>query len=297
MSSQSAATLLEQITVNNDVFNALSLEIASNSNSSIKQSVLIIGQNGSGKTTLLKRIYSSEQCMDKAKIWIDGRTIFSSEDIISKAKAVNASVIFIDDLDFYLNRCSFDDQFRLRRFLYNEGGPMMIGTVSEVMSALTEYEAPFFEGLKNIYIQPVELGNLKQLFEKTDAIRANSLLNLLPPTIKSMETIYGIISLNKTPEKDKEILLSIFSEKYRGLYQSLPANSQHILNAFESGIPKTLSELRNDTNLSTNVLTAYLKTIVCHGILKVDKSIKRNSKYSIRDPLFQLWLTHTIQHE
>lgn len=296
MSSQVKQSLLNQLSVNENVFNTVMSEIGNNSVSSIPQPVMIIGQEGSGKTTLLKRIYNSNICRGKSKVWIDGRFIFCSEDIISKALHDNAAVVFIDDMDFFLTRCSYEEQFRLRKFLYNENAPMMIGTISKVLPALTEYEAPFFEGVKNTYIHPVSPDIITHLFNSQDLARAHLLMNFLPPTIRSVKTIYNIINLNDIPEKDTNILVSMFSNKYRSTYQSLPTNSQHILNAFESGnMAMTIPELRAKTGLPTNVLTAYLKILDSVDIIRVDKSIKRHTKYSMKDPLFQLWLTKSVQ--
>lgn len=296
MPSPEKSVSLTGLSVNDNIFNAVISEINSNSGSSVPQPVLIIGQGGSGKTTLLKRIYNSDICQEKHKVWIDGRTVFCSEDITSKTAKADASIVFIDNMDFYLTRCSYEEQFKLRQFLYNDGAPMMIGTVRTVLPALTDYEAPFFEGLKNVYIHPVTSDNISRLFYEQDAVRAYSLMSLLPPTIRSLETVYGIIKLNEFPEKDTTILLSIFSDKYRHSYQDLPTNSQHILNAFESvNTPMTMPELRDKTGLPTNVLTAYLKILNSSGIIKVDKSMKRNTKYSLRDPLFQLWLNQSAQ--
>ncbi|MDE7465702.1 MAG: hypothetical protein K2M59_04660 [Muribaculaceae bacterium] len=296
MPKPSKKLLLTELSVNDNILNAVISEIKSNSGSSIPQPVMIIGEQGSGKTILLKRLYNSDICRGHHKIWIDGRTVFCSDDIISKSSDTGASMVFIDNMDFYLTRCSYEEQFKLRQILYNDGAPMLIGTVRKVLPALTDYEAPFFEGLKNVYIHPIPSHCISRLFDEQDAVRAHSLMSLLPPTIKSLETIYGIIKLNDIPEKDTSILLSIFSDKYRHSYQDLPTNSQHILNAFESfNTPITIPELRYKTGLPTNILTAYLKTLKLLGIIEVDKSIKRNTKYSLRDPLFQLWLQSSIQ--
>lgn len=279
---------------NEDVFESVCREIRVHSGHSIPQPVMIIGETGGGKTTVLKRIYQSDVCRDMRTVWIDGRTLFSSEDIMTRAIDAKASIVFVDDMDFYFIRCSFEEQFRLRRFLYNEGAPMLIGTVSKIMPAFTEYEAPFFEGLKNQYVSPVDFNDIKCLFEGKDIARAESLMRLLPPTVKSVETVCNVMRLNDNPANDTAAILSLFSEKYRNVYQSLPTNSQHILNSFGSDTkPMTLREIRQKTGLPTHILTAYLKSLRDVNLLRVDKSEKRNTKYSMRDALFQIWLTHS----
>lgn len=281
-----------RLSVNDDIFKSISIEIENNRGSSIPQPILIIGQYGCGKTTLLKRLRDSDACKGRPVTWIDGRTLFSSEDIISRVDRRNDTIVFIDDMDFYLTRCNYDEQFRLRGFLYNEGAPMMIATANKVLPALAEYNAPFFEGLKNVHIPPVTHYNITALFQEQDLGRVNSLMSLLPPTIKSVETVRNIIRLNDNPDNDTDALLSLYGEKYVGLYQSLPTNSQHILNAFVSDdCGLSLPDIRDRIGVTTNVLTAYLKTLVKLGIMTVDRSLKRRNIYHIKDPLFRKWLS------
>ncbi len=201
-------------------------------------------------------------------------------------------LLFIDNLDFYLTRCSYDEQFRLRRFLYNEGAPMLIATVSKILPALAQYEAPFFEGLKLIYIQPVSNEDIRSLVGGEDYKRAVSLMALVSPTIHSLQLVWDIINLNSCPHNDVYMLLSFLSGKYWNIYKGLPTNSQHILNAFggsgDNGM--TIPEIRDKSGLSTSILTAYLKSLRVAGIISVDKPGKRNTIYSVKDPLLRIWL-------
>lgn len=225
--SDSSSCDLSKLVVNEDVFEGVIAEIDRNNGSVIPQPVMIIGPDGSGKTTLLSRILEYGKDRGRPTAWIDGRSLFCSEDIILKVVDRNASIVLIDDMDFYLTRCSYEEQYRLRRFLFNEGAPMLIACVSKVLPALTDYEAPFFEGMRHLYINPVSQDIINESFNQKDAIRVHSLM------------------------------------------------------------------LRNKTGLSTNILTPYLKTMNSLDIIKVDKSVKRNSRYSMKDPLFKLWLRET----
>lgn len=222
--------------------------------------MIIIGQDGAGKTALIRRLY--ESCPDRPRKLIDGRNIFSTSDIIESNIISNDSIIFIDNMDYYFKRCSYEEQHRLRRFLYNEGAPMMIVTINKILPAISEYEAPFFEGLKNIYINPISKEDISFICGDRYFNRAIDLLEFLPPTIKSLITVYSIIKLNANPMRDLEILLSIFSDKYRYLYQDQPTYSQHILNALgTSPSGMRIPEIRNLTGLKTSILTAYLKSL------------------------------------
>lgn len=272
---------------NMDAFKAICLEIDGNTGSAIPQPVLIIGQEGAGKTTLLQRL--SKTYVDLHFVWIDGRCIFSTADITDKATA--ASVLIIDDLDYYLERCTYDEQFRLRRFLYNEGAPMMIASVSKLYPALTEYKAPFFEGLKKIHLSPITEEELSSVFGDRSMGKVMTMFSLVPPTVNSMEIISNVIESSISPENDLNLLLSYYSGIYRLKYENVPPTSQHILNALgnsEKGM--SLPEIREFSGLTSGILSPYLKKLTKEGLILSDKTKSRGTKYAIKDPLFKIWL-------
>lgn len=272
---------------NSDALKAICLEIDDNVGASIPQPVLVIGEAGSGKTTLLRRL--SSQYSSRTFVWIDGRSIFSSADIINHA--VDNSILIVDDFDYYLTRCSYEEQFRLRRFLYNEGAPMLIASVSRLLPAITEYKAPFFEGMKRIHLPPIANESLSSLFANDVIDRVNTMFKLVSPNINSLEIISHIIKLSTNLEHDIELLLGYYSNAYTIIYRSKPATSQHILNIIgnlEDGM--TVPQISNFSGLPSGMLTPYLKKLVKEGLLTSDKTIKRNTKYFIKDPLFMIWL-------
>ncbi len=289
MDSANAKNKVFSLRFNDDIYNSVVSEMKKNKGSAIPQSILIIGQEGSGKTTLLRRLY--ESCEEKNRTWIDGRKIFSTEDISDSRDFNNESVIFIDDIDYYFNRCPYDEQYKLRHLLYNEGAPMMIATLSKVVASISEYEAPFFEGLRNLYIKPLSKDDLCKILDEKLVERASRLFNLLPPTIGSLMAVCSIIELSDTQENDLKMLLSIFSGKYNKIYEQLPVYSQKILNALSKDeIGLKIPDIRSEEGLKTSILTAYLKALKRNGIIKVDASIKKNTLYTIKDPLFRMWL-------
>ena len=272
---------------NSAALNAICGEIDGNLGSSIPQPVLVIGQEGSGKTTLFRRLITKYPTLHF--VWIDGRFIFSSKDIIEQASG--DSILIIDNLDYFLDRCSYEEQFRLRRFLYNEGAPMMIASVSKLIPALTEYKAPFFEGLKKIQLSTITDGELTQIFSEDSIDRASAMFNFVTPTINSVEIISNIIDAGGNPKDDLDSLLSYYSIIYRDIYNSVPTNSQHILNILSNAEKDmTVPKLREASGLTSGILTPYLKSLKEKGIIIKNSSVKRSTKYFIKDPLFRIWL-------
>ena len=284
------------LNLNEGIFNAIISDIDKKNKTDIPQPIVLIGGDGSGKSTLLRQIYKLVRQSDIPAVWIDGRSIFSIRDIINHPEISKDTIIFIDDIDFFFTRCSYNEQYILRSVLYNEHAPMLISSAEKILPAFSEYQAPFFEGLKFLYIPPISLDNqpLDSLFtNKEEKIRAKAILALLPSTIRSVIIAHNIIQQNDDPTFDIKRLISEFYYQYKHLYQSLPTYSQHILsvigNSPAPGLP--LSEIRKRTNLPTSVLSIYLRNLQTSGILSIDKTIKNGYKYMVKDPLFGEWLS------
>ena len=290
MESQRHSKALANYVANEGAFSSICREIEANVGSSIPQPVLVVGQEGAGKTSLLQRLVNTYP--ELPYVWIDGRTIFNTADIINQGKGKD--ILCIDNLDYYLRRCSYEEQFGLRRYLYNEGAPMMIATVSKLVPALTEYKAPFFEGLKKVHLLPIAIEELSTLFDAKAIARMASMYNLTSPTIKSIALITHIVENNQNPDRDIDSLLSFFSDNYKLIYQSIPITSQRILNVLgTSKIGLTVPEIRDKSQLTSGILTSYLKNLCILRLVSADKSIKRNTIYTIKDPLFRIWLKVT----
>lgn len=286
-------TLLKDFKANKDAYTSICKEIDDNYGSLIPQPVIIVGEAGSGKTILLRSLV--EAFKDRPCIWLNGRSIFSSDDIIGSDTFKKYSLLVIDDMDYYFQRCDYQDQYKLRNFLYNEGAPMLIGSCSKILPALTEYKAPFFEGVKLTYLYPIVADELKPYFDNQSFQRVTSLLKLTSHTIKSLQIIDNIIKTNPTPKKDLDLLLCFYTEHFTQIYQSTPKNSQKILNILsltENGM--TIPEIRNAHGLAANILTAYLKGLRKQGIVSADKSVKKRTKYFIKDTLFRIWLKQLL---
>lgn len=267
----------------------------------IPQPILIAGSRGSGKSTLLKEIISRLNDQgDKDNVqFFDGKQFFCSNDIIKAIESNTASVkdgmhrriAIIDDLDFFFKRSSFDDQYVLRDYLNDQSAPLIIATISEINDSLTDYDAPFFEGIRVVYIPPFKplLDSITAPSEKTK--RLLNLLKYMPPVIRSVKIATDIISLSDNMAEDLDNLLDITAPSFRSKFESLPPNTQKILTALaNSDNPLTLSELRELTDLPSGTLSTYLRLLVQSDDIRKTEADRRGAPYEMRDPLFKLWL-------
>lgn len=117
------------------------------------------------------------------------------------------------------------------------------------------------------------------------------MFKFVQPTIKSVEIISNIIESGVDLNDDLDHLLSYYSIINSGIYNSVSVNSQRILNIISNSEEEmTVPDIREASGLTSGILTPYLKSLKEKGIITKDSSVKRNTKYFIKDPLFRLWL-------
>lgn len=278
--------------INGNTFQMIIDDIEKNIDRPIPQPILVIGKSGAGKTSLLQDVLDYTNNKGIETVRIDGKNVFESTDIINNSRLSHQRLILLDNMDYYFKRSSYEDQFNLRKYLYNEGAPMLVATMEKIADALTDYRAPFFEGFKVLYLNELSLTeSLNKYFSAGGRQRADKLLRLLPGTIGSVNLVQNILKQNEDSENDLKILLNLFHCQYKNLYFSLPNYSQKILNAISGNEePLVLAEIMKATGLPTSTLSVYLKNLTKQSILISDRQKRKHTKYSIADPLYKLWL-------
>ena len=274
----------------------------------IPQPMFIVGQSGAGKSTLLRLLADrlEERGLSETVQFFDGKQFFNSHDIIRAIEGVdydgsmpigeNAGqkrrIVVIDDLDYFFKRSDLTDQYLLRNYLNCETSPLIVATISEIDDSLADYRAPFFEGVRLIYIPPLDNSMISAL-EVTDETqrRLLALMEYLPPVINSLKLAYDIILISGGEDADVHELVSSVAPFYRKKLVNLPVYSQKILHAIAmSDSAVTLAELRELTGLPAGTLSSYLRQLVKSGEIRKTVSRKRDVPYAICNNLFRLWL-------
>lgn len=276
----------------------------------IPQPMFIIGSRGAGKSTYINQLIArlkEDGWTDRLHVF-DGKQFFNSDDIILAIERsdsdnhnlhkpqndISRRIVIIDDLDYFFNRSSLDDQYILRNYLNNEKAPLLIATLSEVSESLTDYRAPFFEGVRTIYLPTINsvLESIGDTNEDTGRLLA--LLEYMPPVIRSIKIASEIIALSDDPKNDLKELISRVAPHYRAKLENMPVYTQKILYALAKyNKPATLSDIRGLTGLPSSTLSTYLRQLTLSGELKKDTPEKRGASYELKDKLFNLWLSQT----
>ena len=275
----------------------------------IPQPTFIVGSRGSGKSTLLRSLMdrlAHSGLSDKVQSF-DGKQFFNSYDIIRAIEGVhcesnmpivkdndeNRRIVIIDDLDYFFKRSSFDIQYILRNYLNRESAPLLIATISGIDESLTDYRAPFFEGIRLVYIPPLSKSIISTLDIPAETQRRMlALMEYLPPVVYSLKLASEIVTLSNGENADIKELLNRVAPSYRFKLERLPVYSQKILYAMAmSKAAVTLAELRELTGLPGGTLSTYLRQMVKSGEIRKTLSPKRGTPYVISDNLFKLWIS------
>ena len=269
------------ITINQQCVDAVIQQTKTVSEETIPQPIAIVGPEGSGKSTILLRLQSQLE----SSILIDGREIFSTEDIICQTNG--ASFILLDNADFYFQRTDYQEQYKLRAHLNQQGAPMLICTIKKIYRAFTDYDAAFFDGFQFEFIPKVEISTISNI----DSKRFNHLMNILPQYIRYINIAYDIVAQNTDIDRDITQLLNLLADKFTLIYNGLPANAQRIVTSLaKSPTGMKLGEIRHNSGLSSSTISTYMVSLVENGLVTKDTPAKMKTVYAIKDKCFALWL-------
>ncbi|MBD5323795.1 MAG: AAA family ATPase [Bacteroides sp.] len=273
----------------------------------IPQPMFIIGSDGSGKSTLLYQLIEQldMEGWENRVHFFDGKQFFNSQDIIgameqacqttdrSKGEThdLKRQIVIIDDIDFFFARSDFNNQYELRNYLNREEAPLLIASASKISENLADYQAPFFEGVRVVYVPSIK--RIPSIMgTKEEGERLENLLQYLPPVVRSVKTAKEIIALSDNPDNDLPELVKRGESLYKLKLGNLPVNSQKILYAIaNSPGAASLSELKDMTGLPSGTLSTYLLMLVKSGDIHKTDTAKRGAPYEINDKLFRLWLS------
>lgn len=259
------------------------------------QPQMIIGTQGSGKTFLMRKLFDEvSRNKELQPVWVDGRRVFSNEDLLHNTKEGGRCVLFVDDFNYYLKRTCESEQFALRGILSEKKGPLLIGSAPAVMPQLTHYGAAFFEGFRFLYLKPLSDHELMTIIGGTlqQNKRAGVMFDFLPKTPGAAIMVSCLIRESSSREEDIRLLIERVSPLYQNKFDTLLPQQQRILCALsgeEKGLQ--LSGLRAKTGQETGKISPYLTQMVETGILSKESISARGGFYTIADPLFDLWLS------
>lgn len=277
-----------------DVVNTICKSVQNERKDSIAQPHAIIGETGSGKTHLLKTIACQNEQYYTC-VYIDGKSLFSTNDIIKHTSIHSSRVLLlIDNIDYYFYRTDKSEHYKLRSMLSEQGAPILVGSASTVLPEFSSYDAAFFDGIKLSYIKSLKVETIYEVVGNNyDRQRIDNLLKYLPSTIRTAFLIKEILTKSNNNEADLTLLVDYYHTYYKAKYDTSLVQVQRIMNALSSSNEgMTLQNIREITGQDNGKISPYMKTMLDNKLIKKDATGIRGGKYSIVDPLFQEWIKY-----
>ena len=306
----------EILSINEEVYTILTNYLSKEHITKTAQPNLIVGESGSGKTFLMKRLYGrikDDMGNMLFPIVIDGKSLFCNDDIwnqcalyinvevgndcfesILKWQEINSKrvVLLVDNIQYYFERTDNTEQYGLRGKLSRGGAPIIIASSEMVLPAFTQYNAAFFDGFKINYLKPLSISNVNEITNGIyDIKRLENVMSYLPKTIRSMFIAVEILDKSNDTSNDLVYLSDYFFSYFKEKYDTTSMQMQRILSALsqaDSGL--SLSEIREITRQENGKISPYLKLMADQKIIGKESKSLRGGIYSIKDPLFKLWL-------
>lgn len=196
-------------------------------------------------------------------------------------------VLLVDNLGYVFDRLPYEDQYKLRGQLNQNNAPILIASSNKVLREVTDYKAAFFDGLKILYIKPLDL--MKMRSENRERMRRLS--RLLPKTPRAFRLIKRILAESKSSEDDIRILIDFSAPMYQVIYDNYNQQTQRIITTLaENPAGMSLEGLRIKLNQPGGSISSYLKKMVDNRVVIKDSESSRRTKYRIADPVMSLWL-------
>ena len=279
--------VLSSITINTDIYISIIDQVSKKIKNQEPGITILSGAFGTGKTTVLRKVCNHYKKEGQIIDWIDGRSIFNAEVLLSMLSSAQSCIIFIDDIDFFYSRVDTSEKQRLMDSI-KINKSILVGASDNlnVIQSSLSYILP----IDFISIPPLDMESLWEvLLSDEQKKRAQYLGEFLTPTIRHAEEIYGIVKGRRG--YDLLQLIERHSALYCERYRKLSIYSQNILNNLaEDHTGLTMSELKQRTNLPNNILSSYLRTLRNNDIISYEVRTKGKTKYKICDLLFRKWL-------
>lgn len=309
--------------VNEDVYALLVESLSKEHLQNTAQPKLIVGESGSGKTFLIKKLQDKIEkdiCETLHPIVIEGKSLYSTTDIWNQCVSLlniahkedsfntilewqernsKRIVLFIDNIQYYFNRTDNTEHYGLRGKLNRSGSPILIASSEKVLTAFTEYSAAFFDGFKIMYLKSVDAQTVMNITSgRYDISRLENMMSYLPKTIRSMFIAIDIMERSDDSKKDIALLLDLFHSHYQERFDTSTTQAQRILTALaQADAGLNLAEIRAITEQENGKISPYLKLMTDQKTIRKEAKTLRGGKYSIKDPLFKLWLRYNIANE
>jgi tetratricopeptide (TPR) repeat protein len=216
-------------------------------------------------------------------------------------------LLLLDNLQDILPHFTEEDQGRLRSILMSEDIFMLIGTAPTLFGAVMNYEAPFYNFFETIWLQEIEVAQVKELIEKRLKLderdellgklddyegRLRAIVHLTGGNPRLILSLYRIFTESEILEVERDFikLLDEMTPYFQDRMKSLSPQQRKVLDAVSlMDGPSSPTEIARFARLPVNVTNTQLKRLREAGFVRTLKEKKRKTLYDVSERLFRMW--------
>jgi tetratricopeptide (TPR) repeat protein len=216
-------------------------------------------------------------------------------------------LLLLDNLQDILPHFTEEDQGRLRSILMSEDIFMLVGTAPTLFGAVRNYEAPFYNFFETIWLQEIEVAQVKELIEKRLKLdgrdellgklddyegRLRAIVHLTGGNPRLILSLYQIFTESEILEVERDFikLLDEMTPYFQDRMKSLSPQQRKVLDAVSlMDGPSSPTEIARFARLPVNVTNTQLKRLREAGFVRTLKEKKRKTLYDVSERLFRMW--------
>jgi len=212
-------------------------------------------------------------------------------------------LLFIDNFNLILKKLSTPECHRFRKILQTSSRIRIMAAAPEVPASFYQYEHPFYEFFKVVYLRPLSL-------EQTQSLVLQLLPKPLEDTVTMMvSSIEAIRRITNGNTRCTVILAGILKENisltvqelffdildkltptYKFTMDDLPAQQQQIIEAIALNYEAiSVKELGNKLRMESKIISAQLGQLVKSNLVVKIKTSTKNNFYHLKNRLFNCW--------
>ncbi len=216
-------------------------------------------------------------------------------------------LLLLDNLQDILPHFTEEDQGRLRSILMSKDIFMLIGTAPTLFDAVMDYQAAFYNFFEVIWLQEIEVEQVKELIEKRLKLdgrdellgklddyegRLRAIVHLTGGNPRLILSLYRIFTESEILEVESDFikLLDEMTPYFQDRMKSLSPQQRKVLDAISllDG-PSSPTEIARFARLPVNVTNTQLKRLREAGFVRTLKEKKRKTLYDVSERLFRMW--------
>lgn len=296
----SNSDILSMEVVRKDILSVLQQTVLEYVPGTVPQCVYLSGEAGSGKTFLLLQLKSRLDSHANI-IYHDFRfdspqTLRDFYTQIESGVIAPKSIILADNFDRIVEKTTGNDHFYLRKLFSEVDAPLLIASGRSVPNAFIRYDGAFYGSFKLIYLESLSREQSISLAKSVSTLAAkysgelDKVFNEIGGTPRRVLLITNELAHNRYTYDDIVAgVVDSMTPRYEDILERLAPTARDIFISLLLHGPSSLPQIREYTQLSSSITSAYLHMLMDKGLVIKKVAGARNGIYCVHDSLMSKW--------